>query len=158
MFLSILSLILSLFHNLYQMKIRKFFAFSSIAQIGYICCCLILNSIEGFLFGIILSIFYVLSLCALLLIFSLVFFIDSGFSLVHIREISSILQNTSLSFIIVISFLNFIGIPPLANFLFKFFILGLLSMYDYWFFFFCLFFFYFQFKVCFTIYVLLDFF
>jgi NADH-quinone oxidoreductase subunit N len=132
-FVAILGLFVSLLHNLYQMKIRKFFAYSSIAQISYILFCLVLNNFEGFLLGVFFSIFYVLSLVTILSLLSLIFFFDKGSNIKHIRELSSVFQsNNCLALLIFIIFLNFIGLPPFINFFFKFLILGFVSVYDFW--------------------------
>lgn len=126
---AIISIYVSLLHNLYQFKIRRFLAYSSIGQSGYILFCLLLNNLEGLLFGILLTFFYIISLLNFVIFISLIIYIDNGFTIQHIREFGSLCNNNIFFGIYLLGiFLNLIGLPPFFNFLFKFFLLASVSV------------------------------
>ncbi len=122
-----LSLLIGTFGGLYQTKIKRLLAFSTINNMGYILLGLTLASKATVEITIFYLIIYILLNTG---IFSIVISVvkqKSNRELVYLSDLNIIAQkNTLLSLILALNIFSLVGIPPLVGFFSKFYILGLL--------------------------------
>jgi NADH-quinone oxidoreductase subunit N len=131
----LLSLFLGIFFAIKQKRIKRLIIFSSISQVGFLILVLATNTFEG----LIASIFYlIIYLISSLLIWSYIIFFyysqnkinifekrqNSTIFLANLLNFFKIDKISSFSFLLI--FFSIAGIPPLAGFLSKFFILEVL--------------------------------
>lgn len=130
--IGLLSIIIGGINAMYQLKLKRFIAYSTIVNIGYILISLSIFSLEG-MFS---SIFYLI--CYLISVFSLFWFIlyfrkNQNIEFIFLNELSLINYNIILLFFISILFFSFIGLPPFIGFFGKLFIyLNLLLQLNYY--------------------------
>ena len=138
-FFSILFLICGLFsifigilNAMYQYKIKRFLAYSSIVNVGFILVAFSTMTFDGFFSGLYFVFCYLFSI-------SLIFFILINIRKYNLKEFYSLFDFSSLNsanslilLFICFIFLSFAGIPPLIGFFGKFFIFfSLLNSYNY---------------------------
>lgn len=118
----IFSLFIGIFYAMYQYKIKRFLAYSSIANVGYVLVALSTMTFDGFFSGLFFIFCYLFSLI-------LLFFFLLNFRTYKLKEFYNLLElsllnnsNNVILFIISLIFLSFAGIPPLMSFFGKFFI------------------------------------
>jgi len=121
-FCGILSVVVGIINAMYQYKIKRFLAFSSITTVGFVLISFSTMTFDGFFSGIYFIFCYIVSV-------ALLFFILLNVRKHNLKEVNelfdlSLLNNNNpvLSFIICVIFLSFAGIPPLIGFFGKFFI------------------------------------
>jgi NADH:ubiquinone oxidoreductase subunit 2 (subunit N) len=119
--IGLLSIVLGGINAMYQLKIKRFLAYSTIANVGYIFISLSIFSLES-MFS---SIFYLI--CYLLSVFVFFFFIlhfrkGKKVEFFYFFEISIISYNLLLLFFISLIFFSFIGLPPFLGFFGKLFV------------------------------------
>ena len=129
---SFLSLLLGSLGALYQIKIKRFLAYSSISHMGFILIALAIMSIESFyslIFYIIIYMF--LSIC----IFSIILNIRKYTNFLKFKKINDLIlllkSNNSIAIIFVLILFSLAGIPPLVGFYSKLyiFIIGIQTKY-----------------------------
>jgi len=124
---SFLSLFLGAFYAYSQIKIKRLLAYSSINNVGFILFGLLSASflgIDSFFLYIIIYMFTLLAIFSFLLSYKIKVNRFVIISLKYISDFSNISKlNLVLGFFLFIVFFSLIGIPPLAGFWGKFFIL-----------------------------------
>jgi NADH-quinone oxidoreductase subunit N len=114
-FIAIFSIIIGCFGALVQDSIKRFFAYTSINQAGFIILGLCCNT----LIGTQASLFYLISYMVAMLIF-LIVLIESNYKLETIQDILQ--ENTLKKLILIISMFSMAGVPPLLGFVSKYLI------------------------------------
>jgi NADH-quinone oxidoreductase subunit N len=121
LYCGVLSVIIGTFSALYQTKIKRFLAFSSISQMGYILLALSTGTLDGsqsVLFFLILYVVMSINIWSIVLTLEV-----GGKRIVYLTDLQGLSQNHNyLSFIILINFFSMAGIPPLAGFYAKYFV------------------------------------
>jgi NADH-quinone oxidoreductase subunit N len=122
MILGLGSIIIGTLGGLFQIKIKRLLAYSTIANMGYALIVLGLNSITGFeaaLFYVYVYIFLNMTLFAVLLSF-----VDrEGRPLQNISQLAQLNSNRLAALILAFSLFSLAGVPPLAGFFSKFYLL-----------------------------------
>lgn len=126
-----LSLFVGIFNAMYQYKIKRFLAYSSITTVGFVLVSFSTMTFDGFFSGLYFIFCYLFSV-------ALFFFLILNIRKYNLKELNelfdlSLLNNNNiLSLFICVIFLSFAGIPPLIGFFGKFFIFfSLLNSYHY---------------------------
>ena len=103
-----------------QKNIKRFFAFSSISQAGY----LVLATISGTAFGMTTLVFYILVyILSNLAAFGVISAIETRTQKLNISDYNGLYStNPKLSFVMMLALFSLGGIPPFAGFFSKFFI------------------------------------
>jgi NADH:ubiquinone oxidoreductase subunit 2 (subunit N) len=130
--IGIFSILIGFINAMFQFKIKRFFAYSSIFTIGFLILILVQGNIDSFF----VVFFYLLCYSVTLMSFF--------FLLLHIRlrffkeffylyELSYVLKsNVIISIFFVILFFSFAGVPPLIGFFSKFYLfLFLINNYNF---------------------------
>jgi len=122
MILGIGSIIIGTLGGLFQIKIKRLLAYSTIANMGYVLLVLGLNSVTGFesaLFYVYVYIFLNMTLFAVLLSFVNV----EGRPLQNISQLAQLNGNKLAALVFAFSLFSLAGVPPLAGFFSKFYLL-----------------------------------
>lgn len=126
--LSILSMILGFLGAIYQKKIKRLIAFSSITTIGYIFIGFLEENYISLSYSIVYLIIYIINTIGLFIIFLNLYLPKFNFFLERLNLLSGfIIKNKLLSFCITILFFSFAGIPPFSLFIVKILILTRIS-------------------------------
>jgi NADH-quinone oxidoreductase subunit N len=119
-----------------QINLKRFFAFSSISNIGYTVIALGTNSIEGFEASLFyLFIYLVLSVNFFAIVFALR--ISTKHSIVNLTDLA-LVNSPYLLFLFSLNLFSLAGIPPLAGFYSKFYVYYVLISANFYFVTFCL--------------------
>lgn len=122
--LSISSMLLGLFSALYQKKIKRLIAFSSVSNIGYLLIAFIQENPQSFSYSIIYFILYMINVTGLFIIFLNLYISKASFFLERFTLLSGLInKNKILSLSLIILFFTAAGIPPFPLFLAKILIL-----------------------------------
>jgi len=128
----LLSLFIGIFNAMYQYKIKRFLAYSSIATVGFVLIAFSTMTFDGFFSGLYYVFCYIFSVV-------LFFFILLNIRKYNLKEFNELFDlsllnnnNSILLLFICFIFLSFAGIPPLIGFFGKFFIFfSLLNSFNY---------------------------
>jgi NADH-quinone oxidoreductase subunit N len=117
-----LSVVIGIINAMYQYKIKRFLAYSSITTVGFVLISFSTMTFDGFFSGLYFIFCYIVSVC-------LLFFILLNIRKNNMKELNelfdlSLISNSNplLCLLICFIFLSFAGIPPLIGFFGKFFI------------------------------------
>ena len=127
-----LSLFIGIFNAMYQYKIKRFLAYSSISTVGFVLISFSTMTLDGFFGGLYFIFTYLFSVV-------LFFFILLNIRKNNLKEFNELFElsllnnyNPILLLFICFIFLSFAGIPPLIGFFGKFFIFfSLLNSFNY---------------------------
>lgn len=127
-----LSLFIGIFNAMYQYKIKRFLAYSSISTVGFVLISFSTMTFDGFFGGLYFIFTYLFSV-------ALIFFILLNIRKNNLKEFNELFElsllnnyNPILLLFICFIFLSFAGIPPLIGFFGKFFIFfSLLNSFNY---------------------------
>lgn len=120
-FFILLSLIIGIFGALYQKKIKRLFAYSTISHTGFILIAFLTNKIDNLKYLFIYIIIYILINVVLWFIF--IYFYNNT-KIKYITDLSGIfVVNTNLLLYLIVFFFSLAGIPPLMGFYSKYFII-----------------------------------
>jgi len=126
--LSITSMILGLVGALYQKKIKRLIAYSSVSNIGYLMIGFIQESPQILSYSITYFLLYIFNITGFFLVFLNLYISKFNFFLERFTLLAGIInKNKVLTFSIVILFFTAAGIPPFSLFLTKILILTGLS-------------------------------
>jgi NADH-quinone oxidoreductase subunit N len=126
--LSILSMLLGLFGALYQKKIKRLIAFSSISTIGYLLIGFIQENPQSISHSITYFLLYMLNLTGIFIVFLNLYLSKENFFLERLVLLSGFInRNKWLSFSLIVLFFTAAGVPPFSLFLAKILILTGLS-------------------------------
>lgn len=122
-FSSILSLLIGSLGGIFQFKIKRLLAYSSITNVGFFLSSVFTLNFDGFLASLFYFFVYFFSTTGIFLVLVSVRYFDNFFKLKNIFEYSSLLNlNFFIVFSLVLNLFSLIGIPPLSGFFGKFFI------------------------------------
>jgi len=127
-----LSLFIGIFNAMYQYKIKRFLAYSSITTVGFVLISFSTLTFDGFFGGLYFVFSYLFSI-------ALFFFLILNIRKINLKEFNELFElsllsnnNPVLLLFICFIFLSFAGIPPLIGFFGKFFIFfSLLNSFNY---------------------------
>jgi len=128
----LLSISIGVINAMYQYKIKRFFAYSSIVNVGFVLIAFSSMTFDGFFSGLYFIFCYLFSI-------SLIFFILINVRRYNFVEFNKLFDFSNLNssdsiLLLIISFifLSFAGIPPLAGFFGKFFVFfSIFNSYNY---------------------------
>jgi NADH-quinone oxidoreductase subunit N len=136
--LSFFSLILGSIGGLLQQKIKRLLAYSSIANVGFFLIAFCATFVEGI--SAVLFYFFIYSFLSIALFFIIlnIRYLNNSLKFKNIYEYSSLINsNIPVSLVIISLLFSFIGIPPLAGFFGKFFLLFSIAFSEYFVLFIC---------------------
>jgi NADH-quinone oxidoreductase subunit N len=117
-----LSLIIGIYNAMFQNNLKRFFAYSSIVNVGFILISFSIMDFNGFFSGLFFLFCYLFSII-------LIFYLILNYRQISLKEFNtlfdlSLLNNSSnlILYIFSLIFLSFAGIPPLIGFFGKFFV------------------------------------
>jgi NADH-quinone oxidoreductase subunit N len=120
---SVASLFLGSIVSIIQKKIKRLFAYSSIANVGFLLIGPSTVSLDGLNAALIYLIFYSLILVSLFYLFISVKYTHNKLKMKNINELFGFLTNNSLiCMFLLLNLFSLIGIPPLAGFFGKFYL------------------------------------
>jgi len=118
--LGIISIVIGTLLGLYESKILRLIAFSSMVNIGHILIAISLDSIEGIVAGCYMMLIYSILILGIFIIL-MSYRSDGGWELKFITNLSEIVNGNSLmALTLALLVLSLAGIPPLAGFCGKF--------------------------------------
>lgn len=122
---SILSILFGSIGGLYQIKIKRLFAYSAIANVGFLGLGLSLFSISGFFSLFFYLFFYIILLVNFFGILLSLYRYSDNFELKKLIDLKNLfLVNPVLAVIFALTLFSFAGIPPLVGFFIKMFVLS----------------------------------
>ena len=130
--LGVISLLVGTFLSLKQKRLKKLIIYSSIAQVGFLILSLSLNNYDGFIFCFFFLIIYLLSSILIWGNISLLYNFDNSYNSFHKKSTNSFFfsdlknlfeYNLAWGITITVIFFSIAGIPPLAGFLAKIFVI-----------------------------------
>lgn len=118
--LTVITIIIGNLFAIRQRDMKRFFAFSSISQAGYI----ILGIISGTAQGMTATVYYVLAyMLSNLAAFGVITAVENESGKTHISAYNGLYKsNPKLAFVMMLALFSLAGIPPFAGFFSKFFI------------------------------------
>jgi NADH-quinone oxidoreductase subunit N len=126
--LSIASMLLGLFSALFQKKIKRLVAFSSVSNIGYLLISFIQESAQSYTYSIIYFIMYMINITGLFSVFLNLYTIKKHYFIERLTLLSGLfIKNKILAICVIILFFTSAGVPPFPLFLTKILIITGLS-------------------------------
>ncbi len=122
--LSLGTMIIGTIYALYQRKLKRLLAYSSITNIGYIITALLNDTIFGFSNSLLFIVIYLINLICIFILFMNLFdfknkhYIESFYSLSGIYK-----THKNISFLLIIYLFSIAGIPPFSSFFSKLFLI-----------------------------------
>lgn len=126
------SLIIGCLGGLYQNKLKRLLAYSTINNVGFILLGLALNTKEGIELALFYVSIYIILNIGIFAIIILFIRNKTNKELIYIRELVEVLlTHPILGLTLALNIFSLVGIPPLAGFFSKFFILNILVINNY---------------------------
>jgi NADH:ubiquinone oxidoreductase subunit 2 (subunit N) len=131
LFLGIFSLIIGSLNTMFQLKIKRFFAYGTIVNIGFLLISLSLMDLHGMFSSIFFLFCYILAIY-IFFVFFLSYKKQNYVEMRNLMDLSYFNFNIILLFFLSLIFFSFVGLPPFLGFFGKFFIyFTLLLNYNY---------------------------
>jgi len=109
--------------SIYQVKLKRLLAYSSITNVGYLLMALSSGQVEGFSSAFIYIFFYIFALSGIFSILLGVRYFFNNFEFKSVFEFMGLLNiNFFVSILIILSFFSLLGLPPFAGFIGKFYL------------------------------------
>lgn len=109
--------------SIYQVKLKRLLAYSSITNVGYLLMALASGQIEGFSSAFLYIFFYIFALSGIFSVLLGVRYFNNNFEFRNVFEFTGLLNvNFFVSILIILSFFSLLGLPPFAGFLGKFYL------------------------------------
>lgn len=122
-FCGFLSLLIGGITGLYQIKLKRLLAYSSVSNIGYILMALSCAHVEALSSALLFFSVYVFIVIGIFAVMLSLRYVGSSFKLKNIFELMSISNfSVSVSALFVLNLFSLLGLPPLAGFLTKFYL------------------------------------
>jgi NADH-quinone oxidoreductase subunit N len=130
---SILSFLVGAFGGLFQYKIKRLLAYSTIANVGFLLAIILIQTIDAFASALIYFLAYGIAVMGIFANLIFVRYYSNYLKLKNIFEYIFLLNYSgSLSLILMLNLFSFVGIPPLPGFFAKLFVfLNLLLLENY---------------------------
>jgi NADH-quinone oxidoreductase subunit N len=126
-----LSVVIGGVYAMYQFKIKRFLAYSTIVNVGFLLIGFSSFSLDA-IYSVVIYLFCYLVPVLSFFLFIIFFRIKNKAELNNLFELSNFNYNTILVFFLSIVFFSFLGLPPFMGFFGKFFIyLNLVNNYNY---------------------------
>jgi NADH-quinone oxidoreductase subunit N len=125
------SLVVGSFFGIFQYKIKRLLAYSSIANVGFFMIGILTEGLEGVIASLVYFViyFFMVSIFFFFLIF--LRYYNNFFKFKNIMEFGSLLNiNSFIVFFFVLNLFSLIGVPPLSGFFGKFFLFFSLVLHD----------------------------
>jgi NADH-quinone oxidoreductase subunit N len=117
------SLIIGSLASIYQIKIKRVLAYSSISNIGYILMGLCIGQVESLASSFLFFFFYIFAVSSIFLVLLGVRYFSNNFEIRSIFEFMGLLNfNFVISMISIFGLFSLLGLPPLAGFFAKFYL------------------------------------
>lgn len=121
--LSIFSMIIGTLYALYQRKVKRLLAYSSVTNIGYIITSIINDNIFGFSNGILFIIIYLINLLCFFIFFLNFFENKNKVNIENFNDLSGIYKtHKQYALLLIIYLFSIAGIPPFSGFFSKLFL------------------------------------
>ena len=120
-FCSGLSILIGCFGALYQKRLKRLLAYSSINNVGYALAGLVVANAGGLQAALVYLFFYNM---ALLLFFSFLLGAFGSRRLTYVSDIRFLRKSSYCSIVVALCLFSMAGIPPLSGFFIKFFVLS----------------------------------
>jgi NADH-quinone oxidoreductase subunit N len=122
--LSIGSMLVGTFYALYQRKIKRLLAYSSVTNIGYIITSLLNDNVFGFANGLLFISIYIINLVCIFIFFLNLYDAKNKNHIESFYNLSGFYKtHKQLSFILIIYIFSIAGIPPFSSFFSKLFLI-----------------------------------
>jgi NADH-quinone oxidoreductase subunit N len=129
------SLLIGSLASIYQTKVKRLLAYSSISNVGYILLGLCIGQVESFVSSFLFFFVYILSVSSIFIILLGVRYFFNNFEIRTVFEFMSVLNfNFVLALISIFGLFSLLGLPPLAGFLVKFYLFFLALGSEFYFF------------------------
>jgi NADH-quinone oxidoreductase subunit N len=126
--LSVVSMLLGLFSALFQKKIKRLIAFSSVSNIGYLLISFIQDNVQSYSYSIIYFLMYIINITGLFAIFLNLYIIKKNIFIERLTLLYGLfIKNKILAVCLIILFFTSAGVPPFPLFLTKILIITGLS-------------------------------
>jgi NADH-quinone oxidoreductase subunit N len=122
--LSASSMLVGTFYALYQRKVKRLLAYSSVTNIGYIITSILNDNIFGFANGLLFISIYIINLVCIFIFFLNLYDVKNKIHIESFYNLSGFFKtHKQLAFILIVYIFSIAGIPPFSSFFSKLFLI-----------------------------------